>query len=198
MSTPAVAAMLDSLQWGRNFIVAEIINSLSLLTLSISGFNGAATLSLRKFKLVDNGKPPVGPSMGPQLYRCGNMSTPAVAAMLDSLQWGRNFIVAEIINSLSLLTLSISGFNGAATLSLRKFKLVDNGKPPVGPSMGPQLYRCGNMSTPAVAAMLDSLQWGRNFIVAEMMMTGASLRRVCSFLQWGRNFIVAEMAPWGR
>ena len=66
-------------------------------------FNGAATLSLRKYEVRPMGgrrvHVPGAASMGPQLYRCGNLSwsSPGVDLdLLDSLQWGRNFIVAEI------------------------------------------------------------------------------------------------------
>ena len=38
------------------------------------------------------------------------------------------------------------------------------------------------------------LQWGRNFIVAEMGCGGQRTKEDV-LLQWGRNFIVAEMTP---
>ena len=108
--------------------------------------------------------------MGPQLYRCGNLRvatimTPSMAV----LQWGRNFIVAEIaipmkaaaatpsFNGAATLSLRKSvqvvcqatgrhsGFNGAATLSLRKcIRMRPMCLLSTGASMGPQLYRCGN------------------------------------------------------
>ena len=86
-------------------------------------------------------------SMGPQLYRCGNVMSPLAAlASMDLLQWGRNFIVAETIPSVH-------------TVRHRH-----------NASMGPQLYRCGNravwLSLPFTPT---SLQWGRNFIVAETL-----------------------------
>ena len=62
------------LQWGRNFIVAEIF----------TGNDVKATLD--------------GASMGPQLYRCGNYRA-------ADQQW-----------------YTLIGFNGAATLSLRKWQ----------------------------------------------------------------------------
>ena len=69
--------------------------------------------------------------------------------MLDldsgSLQWGRNFIVAEMISIDSITRSGLKRFNGAATLSLRKFL---------------QLF--------VQLGRVIPLQWGRNFIVAEM------------------------------
>ena len=59
--------------------------------------------------------------MGPQLYRCGNL-----------------------VNILETTHDAIS-FNGAATLSLRKFQTVS-----------------------IVVLVSQMLQWGRNFIVAEI------------------------------
>ena len=63
-------------------------------------------------------------------------------------------------------------------------------------SMGPQLYRCGNMLRPSPTCELLSrtLQWGRNFIVAEMLDCGIKRYASSPKLQWGRNFIVAEIA----
>ena len=83
--------------------------------------------------------------------------------------------------------------------------------------MGPQLYSCGNTACANPlgshttrfngAAILSlrklmshyshtdkamELQWGRNFIVAEIR-PHAKLYRVQYMLQWGRNFIVAEI-----
>ena len=61
-------------------------------------------------------------------------------------------------------------FNGAATLSLRK-------------------------STPwhDRNEVQFELQWGRNFIVAEILTTSDIVLVKDGGLQWGRNFIVAEM-----
>ena len=61
------------------------------------------------------------------------------------------------------------GFNGAATLSLRKLTILRNG-----------------------IKEFSSLQWGRNFIVAEMN-EGEVINEWGDALQWGRNFIVAEI-----
>ena len=185
--------------------------------------------------------------MGPQLYRCGNSRNPSCAPQSSkSLQWGRNFIVAEIRlanTSFAAVWNASMGpqlyrcgngvpdpvwdqekrcFNGAATLSLRKF--YNRGHTPYDPasfngaatlslrkcpgkhraqivalaSMGPQLYRCGNGGAVIVGALvLLSLQWGRNFIVAEIIVCKGTLVVVPS-LQWGRNFIVAEMHAPGR
>ena len=110
------------LQWGRNFIVAEILQIASLGCSIMHSFNGAAILSLRKWNLLRRARGvTLEASMGPQLYRCGNGSA--------------HFLVGLLI----------------------------------GASMGPQLYRCGNLSIGIVVYQLITLQWGRNFIVAEIM-----------------------------
>ena len=195
-SVSSAIGFLASLQWGRNFIVAEIqvqtdINDISQLLLQWGRnfivaeiraldrprgrrrlrFNGAATLSLRKSKYEDTPDPWAVP-----------------------LQWGRNFIVAEIRITLVFPVQPIARFNGAATLSLRKYRSVQRGDTLSNllqwgrnfivaeiylhfsnhdggdkASMGPQLYRCGNVTVgdDDLDRKLE-LQWGRNFIVAEI------------------------------
>ena len=109
--------------------------------------------------------------MGPQLYRCGNPGRAGVTNRLrtslqwgrnfivaetsqlnttllqaDLLQWGRNFIVAETEPLMWQRRHNILSFNGAATLSLRKRDPRNRNKERRHPaSMGPQLYRCGNI-----------------------------------------------------
>ena len=46
-------------------------------------------------------------------------------------------------------------------------------------------------------AAVNELQWGRNFIVAEIGWNAVHEPK-SNMLQWSRNFIVAEMAPWSR
>ena len=84
-------------------------------------------------------------SMGPQLYRCGNCQIIGMQCILfRSLQWGRNFIVAERCQQSRAAALLWS-FNGAATVSLRKYAgHVCQDVLRSQTSMGPQLYRCGN------------------------------------------------------
>ena len=134
------------LQWGRNFIVAETDQCVCRTSLRLECFNGAATLSLRKplkdawrrlLQLASMGPQLYrcgnfsssqlaiaclrGASMGPQLYRCGNKGGgEAIFLNTFSLQWGRNFIVAETSRDKGMIAV------------------------PMEASMGPQLYRCGN------------------------------------------------------
>ena len=84
-------------------------------------FNGAATLSLRKSIVIMLAiGTQVLASMGPQLYRCGNENLDGILTVFRMLQWGRNFIVAEILCARSGYIFASGRFNGAATLSLRK------------------------------------------------------------------------------
>ena len=109
--------------------------------------------------------------MGPQLYRCGNEQKAASPDIADAR------------------------FNGAATLSLRKYLVgIDLRYAAAWASIGPQLYRCGNVEiTHPDKSQLTMLQWGCNFIVAEMPCLGWWGLVAAGWLQWGRNFIVAEM-----
>ena len=215
-----VSAHLETitLQWGRNFIVAE-----------------TGRLDLR-------GDQPDQASMGPQLYRCGNSGHTASgptsrrsfngAATLSLrkltsfligsyglvvLQWGRNFIVAETTQRPCWLR-NRTRFNGAATLSLRKPAPVPDALPVLGTlqwdrnfivaetlgrvphphhdhyaSMGPQLYRCGNQ-----ADDMDGIPHGIGASMGPQLYrcgnlyTSGEIGTMDVGLQWGRNFIVAE------
>ena len=85
-----------------------------------------------------------------------------------------------------------SGFNGAATSSLRKAVAAVAAPGAGAASMGPQLHRCGKALNPSEDDLVRQLfQWGRNFIVAESLISLAN-SAACGLLQWGRNFIVAE------
>ena len=171
--TPAPAEPKNMLQWGRNFIVAEI-GRFGARPLRPPCFNGAATLSLRKYHpALHLPLQQKRASMGPQLYRCGNghgsrriwlralrfngAATLSLRKLIlftkydpsmPLLQWGRNFIVAEIHIPQTGPMPALSCFNGAATLSLRK-----------------------SSTALQPATPLHTLQWGRNFIVAEMSTT---------------------------
>ena len=106
--------------------------------------------------------------MGPQLCSCGNKERRPGTLKNQTLQWGRNFAVAETV---------------ADVLDHMRADLA---------SMGPQLCSCGNIKLCVFCdGEFDKLQWGRNFAVAE---TGDSYihSRIIHRLQWGRNFAVAE------
>ena len=133
--------------------------------------------------------------MGPQLYRCGNLGSRLLrphpagsfngAATLSLrkrrrnafgrittvslLQWGRNFIVAEIPTCVGL------GRSVGGVLQWGRNFIVAEIR-----------HRQVPISLPIW------LQWGRNFIVAEIRKI-ASPPPLTFSLQWGRNFIVAEI-----
>ena len=157
-------------------------------------------------------------SMGPQLYRCGNPAVPPVSIEVPGLlQWGRNFIVAEMAQphraaagahqaSMGpqlyrcgngepprLPLNAFIGFNGAATLSLRKF-------------LGALRSASSASSFNGAATLsLRKCQTRPDTSLRQCCFNGAatlSLRKleskhfaVCGKcgLQWGRNFIVAEI-----
>ena len=164
------------LQWGRNFIVAETDLTLNAISLASTGFNGTATLSLRR-----------------------RADTPVTLVALSMLQWGRNFIVAETLalRMNLVLGLHLACFNGAATLSLRRQWFMPCLWPRchrITASMGPQLYRCGDM------AHESGTLWSKGTDVASMgpqlyRCGDVKLRITPAFqyaLQWGSTFIVAE------
>ena len=183
-------------------------------------------------------------SMGPQLYRCGNVVDKTSEDMeFAALQWGRNFIVAEMSWDyptcvgvvLASMRPQLYRCGNSAVAGVRATNTSASMRPQLyrcgnicgtcgsrsyrPASMGPQLYRCGNQAmAAAVRTGLSVLQWGRNFIVAEMRFAEHQCRRAqvasmgpqlyrcrnklpdnlafkgkASKLQWGRNFIVAEI-----
>ena len=157
------------------------------------GFNGAATLSLRKRTWAWRSR------------RSGRGFNGATTLSLRKLLYQVQRDSRDLC------------FNGAATLSLRKHTVRSiSSVSRIIASMGPQLYRCGNVDMIGIffqhqpcfngAATLSlrkhvhvgkhphfrrGLQWGRNFIVAETW-RGLGSRSLRFMLQWGRNFIVAE------
>ena len=161
---------------------------------SISGFNGAATLQLRK-----------------------HISAIAQAAGLDPLQWGRNFAVAETAAEPEPAGPAAEPASmGPQLCSCGNLAYASRRDHQQLASMGPQLCSCGNRRQSTLQLVCSCvLQWGRNFAVAE---TEAELRirregyvasmgpQLCScgnitldhqfpthgMLQWGRNFAVAE------
>ena len=110
----------QELQWGHNFIVVE--------------------MPARRFHRWHK----INASMGPQLYRCGNLIVPIVFDTIRPLQWGHNFIVVEIANKLSLEYYLLRASMGPQLYrcgnSINGIKTQQN----IKASMGPQLYRCGN------------------------------------------------------
>ena len=168
-NSASMTNMMSALQWGRNFIVAEMYAANTAYTAD-KGFNGAATLSLRKCDAYHaESRRMFGGFNGAATLSLRKFPAPGPTyPMGHLLQWGRNFIVAEIILPDSIphsrplrfngaATLSLrksiprmplptksSCFNGAATLSLRKYGTHGLPAPLYQASMGPQLYRCGN------------------------------------------------------
>ena len=132
-------------------------------------FNGAATFSLRKAaarraaRIVRG-----GPSMGPQLFRCGKPdSSISQRWSYRPFNGAATFSLRKGIQSYGL-DIRRGTFNGAATFSLRKAlsnRVFDALM--TSPSMGPQLFRCGKMQARSPGRQAAPLQWGRNFFVAE-------------------------------
>ena len=156
-------------------------------------FNGAATLSLRKLIIR---RPANRFSIRFNGAATLSLRKRTIANYTryrySLLQWGRNFIVAETQGEI--------GYRAQADYASMGPQLYRCGNMEHGSvilvnmpaSMGPQLYRCGNDAiTRYNIGDPNGLQWGRNFIVAE---TGRPIvsGETAITLQWGRNFIVAE------
>ena len=198
----AQSALKDELQWGRDIIVAEILYRGS----SDDGYS-RASMGPRHYRrgnrARDNAETPEreSASMGPRHYRRGNGALMSYRKAAKKLQWGRDIIVAEIslrlvasgVNNLlqwgrdiivaemhpatpppratqrfnGAATLSsrkftharkeqfgMNGFNGAATLSSRKSPNHHFRRRGVGcASMGPRHYRRGNFGDAQVSGV---------------------------------------------
>ena len=132
-------------------------------------FNGAATLGLRK-------APAPCPSCGREI----------------PLQWSRNFRVAESAEANFLLATIALGFNGAATLGLRKAATTArrpcrsrcfNGAATLGLRKAPQAR--------APRPVQDGFNGAATLGLRKGALASASALRSSS-LQWSRNFRVAE------
>ena len=100
---PAAAAVsidVNTLQWGRNFIVAEICHwhkQISVLSKA---------------------------SMGPQLYRCGNREPSVNQTLSCTASMGPQLYRCGNADALAAALARAPRFNGAATLSLRKSNVM--------------------------------------------------------------------------
>ena len=139
---------MPMLQWGRNFIVAEIHGARATSLWSSPSFNGAATLIVAEMN-----QPPCHLVL---FWSCFNGAATLSLRKLDqepqavrdlvALQWGRNFIVAEMSHR------SANWPTGATLQWGRNFIVAEirniqhqRLRNSVA-SMGPQLYRCGNVT----------------------------------------------------
>ena len=133
------------LQWGRNFIVAETSDS-SIRYTSTAGFNGAATLSLRKLMVGFGQADRKGRFNGAATLSLRKPGKRLAATKTQTvLQWGRNFIVAETRDALYKsfpIWMLQWGRNFIVAETDRLLAVVACG---AVASMGPQLYRCGNV-----------------------------------------------------
>ena len=118
------------LQWGRNYRCG---NGSPILGCTLQWgrnccFNGAATLSLRKLRLLHGSIVAIHASMGPQLYRCGNVQNQALPKRNMGASMGPQlYRCGNILNVARNPVQSLPDITNAPTAS-----------------MGPQLYRCGN------------------------------------------------------
>ena len=145
-ASAAVVRRILSLQWGRNFIVAETrqphIRHGCRHTASMGPqlYRCGNAALIRSSALCSSIA-----SMGPQLYRCGNLKQYVYAWRAVIASMGPQLYRCGNLATYRSLPSPVACFNGAATLSLRKRALGPGCLPEGAPaSMGSQLYRCGN------------------------------------------------------
>ena len=138
-------------------------------------------------------------SMGPQLCSCGNMASDVIHTHIPPCFNGAATLQLRKLSLTMMMRRSGPCFNGAATLQLRK---PDSSRPGLGPgrgaSMGPQLCSCGNRQ---VGRRVRCRQGGFNGAATLQLRKPHVLRaagRRANSLQWGRNFAVAETRKGGQ
>ena len=180
------------LQWGRNFAVAETFafgrpfrraGPASMGPQLCSCGNNRTSVYVWRMPRA---------SMGPQLCSCGNIVGASRIVGRNGLQWGRNFAVAETGCRVYFyrngaeasmgpqlcscgnqvlrqpLLHAPKGFNGAATLQLRKRPVmirVEGRNACFNGAATLQLRK--RIKSQIGSCGLTPLQWGRNFAVAE-------------------------------
>ena len=164
---------MRGLQWGRNFAVAETILEYGIVA-GVHGFNGAATLQLRK-QYVRYGSPCNSKlaSMGPQLCSCGNLGAP-----------GAQHVPAEASMGPQLCS---CGNHGIIPPNTHRVKA----------SMGPQLCSCGNTEPAEPAEPAEPSFNGAATLQLRKPPKAPDYRGPKAVLQWGRNFAVAETGSRG-
>ena len=189
---------VSSLQWSRNFSVADWGRK-SLCHNDVNeGFNGAATFQLRISEWIEppfvkarafNGAATFqlriaiywpwwnwsisDPSMEPQLFSCGlNIAV----------------IIRIVMNIPSMEPQLFScGLSNLPVIWIRS----------KSPSMEPQLFSCGLQLKILLITLTIYLQWSRNFSVADCRLQSYYQVDDFSVLQWSRNFSVADCIHGG-
>ena len=133
------------LQWGRNFLVTEILIIVATVPSSVSCFNGAVTFWLRKFETFAN-----------------------FIALPIRFNGAVTFWLRKFLHLLPACCIKVR-FNGAVTFWLRKsskgrnwrlFGLCFNG--------AVTFWLRKFVGTISKRQNTSKLQWGRNFLVTEM------------------------------
>ena len=166
----SLSRVFSTLQWGRNFIVAETI---------MAWIRRIATAKLqwgRNFIVAETGTR--GTLRGPQYL----------------LQWGRNFIVAETASCGAACRRRRSCFNGAATLSLRKLMAVPMVFGMMGKLQWGRNFIVAETQVQRQKQDLEDISFNgaATLSLRKLEWQGCYCDEGCRALQWGRNFIVAE------
>ena len=233
----------NTLQWSRNFSVADCRYVSSPGDAGIP-FNGAATFQLRIDVVIQGDSLDVLTFNGAATFQLRIVANSDHSEVQCSfLQWSRNFSVADcskmnivrskigipsmepqlfscgLLCNRDCITLKILPFNGAATFQLRivvkiwtdcimpmppsmepqlfscgLLCVVSTVKPRDSPSMEPQLFSCGLLAMDNAIPCMCSLQWSRNFSVADCANQKGQCQVLQKPLQWSRNFSVADCA----
>jgi len=134
------------LQWGRSFGAAETRLAKAYAETRLKPSMGPQLWGCGNPRQRRDPQGARSPSMGPQLWGCGNPKNwPHFMSCSRNLQWGRSFGAAETPRGKSPWSFFLSLQWG------RSFGAAETPRPGISgnafaaPSMGPQLWGCGNI-----------------------------------------------------
>ena len=188
-----VFVLRPSLQWGHNFIVAEMMACANPPGTQTTRFNGAATSSLRKFGSSQYPyRYPFGLQWGRNFIVAEIESGTASNSLPTWLQWSRNFIVAEMQKEHQRTGSQICASMGPQLYRCGNGQTAGRPHSDIHASMGPQLYRCGNFVHGLGYDAGYGASMGPQLYRCGNLSGNATTGWQGTWLQWGRNFIVAE------
>ena len=183
--------MQFSLQWSRNFSVADCRDRATGKETREEIFNGAATFQLRIVAIRITAPRYYDVFNGAATFQLRIVGTCVFDVCLCRFFNGAATFQLRIGGCNNYRSWNITFFNGAATFQLRigvgnvrTYKIFLS-------SMEPQLFSCGLLYPRWWFNADNNLQWSRNFSVADCCNCLRVMPRF-SALQWSRNFSVAD------
>ena len=134
-------------------------------------------------------------SMGPRVFARGNFGNEVQQCCWHAASMGPRVFARGNSCSSKTPASTCTCFNGAASFCSRKCLRTDERRGRIlSASMGPRVFARGNLRCKYGISLVQLLQWGREFLLAEMLAQHARAPRTVAGLQWGREFLLAEIS----